>query len=532
MISGGATAITAESCAPANGAIDPGETVTVNFDLSNVGTANTDQPGRHVAGRPAASRRPAARRTMASLRGGRLRRRRAPFTFTAGTTCGQTITATFQLQDGATNLGTVYVHVPDRRARRARHGVLTAPAMSPRRFRTSARSTFPIIVADTGVVTDVNVKVRAESHLRRRPAVFQLISPTGIIVPLVVQSRRQRRQLWHRQPTIAPARQPCSTTRAATAISAGTAPFAGSFRPESPLSALNGETSDGMWIAACRPIRRRRIRARSVACQLEITRQRFVCCGVAGTPADRLRRRRRDHGREFRAAEQRAGSGRDGHRQLPARSTPATATPATWWRRCRTPGGVTPVTTSQNYGVVVAAGPTVSQAVHLRGQRRLRRHDHRHSASAGWRAGSWQRDLHVPARDHQHSSRRPSRTPRRSRFRQRARATTGAPATPYPSNITVSGAPTTITKVTVSLKGFNHTFPDDVDMLLVSPTGRKMIIMSDAAAAAGRDQLNITLDDAAAGRCPMATASLRDPSGRPTTVRAIRSRRQRRPAPI
>ena len=41
VIIGGSTAITAESCAPPNNMIDPGETVTINFSLSNVGSANT-----------------------------------------------------------------------------------------------------------------------------------------------------------------------------------------------------------------------------------------------------------------------------------------------------------------------------------------------------------------------------------------------------------------------------------------------------------------------------------------------------------
>ncbi len=77
-----------------------------------------------------------------------------------------------------------------------------------------------------------------------------------------------------------------------------------------------------------------------------------------------------------------------------------------------------------------------------------------------------------------------------------------ASATPYPSNITVSGAPTTITNMTVTLSGFNHTFPDDVDVLLVSPTGRKMIIFSDAGGSTAASSVNITLDDAASSVLP------------------------------
>lgn len=38
------------------------------------------------------------------------------------------------------------------------------------------------------------------------------------------------------------------------------------------------------------------------------------------------------------------------------------------------------------------------------------------------------------------------------------------PANPYLSNITVSGFSGTITKLTVTLKGFNHTYPNDVDL--------------------------------------------------------------------
>ncbi len=54
-------------------------------------------------------------------------------------------------------------------------------------------------------------------------------------------------------------------------------------------------------------------------------------------------------------------------------------------------------------------------------------------------------------------------------------------ASPYPSNITVSGVnPTTVTRVQVALTGFSHSFPDDVDIVLVGPGGRRTMLMSDA----------------------------------------------------
>lgn len=79
-------------------------------------------------------------------------------------------------------------------------------------------------------------------------------------------------------------------------------------------------------------------------------------------------------------------------------------------------------------------------------------------------------------------------------------------ATPYPSNIAVSGLPTSASKVTVTLSTLSHTFPDDIDILLVSPSGRKMIIMSDAGGLNAVTNVTITLDDAAATQIPDSAA--------------------------
>jgi subtilisin-like proprotein convertase family protein len=80
------------------------------------------------------------------------------------------------------------------------------------------------------------------------------------------------------------------------------------------------------------------------------------------------------------------------------------------------------------------------------------------------------------------------------------------PAGPYPSVISVSGVSGTVTQVAVKLVNVNHTFPDDLDVLLVSPTGQNLIIMSDAGA--GNDLVNatITIDDAAGSGFPDTTS--------------------------
>jgi subtilisin-like proprotein convertase family protein len=76
------------------------------------------------------------------------------------------------------------------------------------------------------------------------------------------------------------------------------------------------------------------------------------------------------------------------------------------------------------------------------------------------------------------------------------------PANPYPSNITVSNVLGTVTDVDVTLGRISHTFPDDIDVLLVGPNGAKVLLMSDVAGATDAVQVSITLDDAAASALP------------------------------
>jgi subtilisin-like proprotein convertase family protein len=74
-------------------------------------------------------------------------------------------------------------------------------------------------------------------------------------------------------------------------------------------------------------------------------------------------------------------------------------------------------------------------------------------------------------------------------------------ASPYPSDITVSGVSGSVTKVTVSINGLSHTFPDDIDILLVGPGG-DAIIMSDAGNGFNVNNVTLTFDDAAAASLP------------------------------
>lgn len=90
-----------------------------------------------------------------------------------------------------------------------------------------------------------------------------------------------------------------------------------------------------------------------------------------------------------------------------------------------------------------------------------------------------------------------------------------APASPYPSTINVSGLGGVVSNITVTLRGFNHTWSSDVDVLLVGPGGQKMLLMSDAGTGAPGANANLTFSDSAAAFLP-ASGSLTTGTYKPT----------------
>jgi subtilisin-like proprotein convertase family protein len=72
-----------------------------------------------------------------------------------------------------------------------------------------------------------------------------------------------------------------------------------------------------------------------------------------------------------------------------------------------------------------------------------------------------------------------------------APTTTQGPASPYPSTIAVSGLTGAVTDVQVTLTNVTHTFPGDLDILLVGPSGQNVVLLADVGA--GTDIVNATL---------------------------------------
>lgn len=80
----------------------------------------------------------------------------------------------------------------------------------------------------------------------------------------------------------------------------------------------------------------------------------------------------------------------------------------------------------------------------------------------------------------------------------------GSP-TVFPANLNVSGLQGRISKVKVKLNGLSHSYPDDLDILLVSPSGQSVLLMSDAGGSAALTNVDLVFDDAASTLLPDAT---------------------------
>ena len=85
---------------------------------------------------------------------------------------------------------------------------------------------------------------------------------------------------------------------------------------------------------------------------------------------------------------------------------------------------------------------------------------------------------------------------------------TSGKADPYPSSIEVSGMPGTVSRMTVSLNSVNHLYPDDLDILLVGPSGQTVVLMSDCGGSYDLVNTTITFDDSAPAPAPDSAAML------------------------
>ncbi|HEU5179706.1 MAG TPA: S8 family serine peptidase [Candidatus Polarisedimenticolia bacterium] len=489
-----------EDCSPATGAVDPGETVTMNFALKNTGTANTfnltaqllatggvTSPGGPVSygtiitGGPAVSR---------------------PFTFVANATCGGTITATLHLLDGAVDLGNVSFTIPVGSPSAPQPAVTYTSTATPAALPDLTTTEVPLVISDSGFVGDVNAAIRL-NHTFDGDLLISLVAPDG--TSAILSNRRG--STGDNYGTGANDCSGVSTVfddSSASLISGGTAPFSGTFKPDGALSVFNGKPLAGTW----------KLRVQDAASgdvgtlgcfKLDISRAVAACCGGGGSPSIVTATPVQVTSESCSAANSAPDPDETVTVSFPLRNVGtghATNVVATLLPG----GGVNTPSGPQSYGALLTGGPAVARSFTF--------------VPSGTCGGSLTATLHLQdgALDLGNVSfplTLGSTADTVSTFSNPASITipgsgtgtsTGAPSTPYPSNITVAGLTGTVSKVTVRLINMNHTFPGDIDMLLVGPQGDKFIIFSDAGSGVDLVNNTVTLDDTAVALLPSATA--------------------------
>jgi extracellular elastinolytic metalloproteinase len=344
----------------------------------------------------------------------------------------------------------------------------------------------PITISDLGRVGDVNVRIRL-NHTFDGDLVLRLIHPDGTTV-LLSSNRGSSGD------NFGSGANDCSGTptifddNALTPISGGAAPFAGTFKPETPLSALNGKLMNGVWRLQVSDTAA--IDVGTIFCvTLEVRRNLFSCCGVVSTAAVEAAPPATLVSESASPANNAPDPDETVTMNFPLINFGAGAT-SNLVATLLEGGGVRAPSGPQTYGILGSFAPATSRPFTF--------------VAGGTCGGNITATLHLQDGPSDLGN---------VTFTILIGGTslgsaTGAnpavitipnsgAATPYPSNIVVSGATGTVRKVTVTLSNFNHTFPGDVDVLLVGPTGRKMILMSDVGGGVDAVNVSLTFDDTA-----------------------------------
>jgi uncharacterized repeat protein (TIGR01451 family) len=182
------TAVMLEGCAPGNGAVDPAETVTMNFTLRNTGTADTTNLVAALLATNGVLEPSGSQEYGAVLAGGGSVTR--AFTFSAAGLCGGSISPVLQLSDGSTNVGTVsqvmQLGAPVTNVYSLTNiAAITIPAPGDTRGSGSPYPSTISVTGMTGMVTKVTVRLNGLTHASPDDIDAVLVGPQGQSVLLM-----------------------------------------------------------------------------------------------------------------------------------------------------------------------------------------------------------------------------------------------------------------------------------------------------------------------------------------------------------
>ncbi len=243
-----------ESCSPANGVIDPGETVTVAFGVQNSGAANTVNDIGTLQATGGVTNPGASQNYGVIVVGGATVSRNFTFTADPALLCGANITATIAHIDGADNLGSMTYTLPTGLVGAATTISYSGPSVAiPDNVPAGVNIVLPVSGV-VGAIADLNFRLDALSgcdnvsnnpnasvtHTFNSDLSFKLTSPGGTTVALISNRGGGANNF-------------CTVLLdddggfpAATTIPS-TGGVSGNFTPESPLSVFDGQDANGNW---------------------------------------------------------------------------------------------------------------------------------------------------------------------------------------------------------------------------------------------------------------------------------------------
>lgn len=96
-------------------------------------------------------------------------------------------------------------------------------------------------------------------------------------------------------------------------------------------------------------------------------------------------------------------------------------------------------------------------------------------------------------------------------------------ASPYPATINVSGLSGVVLKTTVTLTNLTHTAPGDIGALVVAPNQQDTLIMNNAGAGNSIKNVTLTFDDSASNNLPLNLPVITSGTNKPTSYPTIKA---------
>ncbi|MBP7866559.1 MAG: S8 family serine peptidase [Acidobacteria bacterium] len=515
------SAITAEGCSPANSLPDPGEAMTWDITLRNVGSLDTTDVVATLQATGGVTSPGASQAYGALTAGGAGITRSFTFTVDPALVCGESITLTFQLQDGATDLGTLTL-VRSTGIVAGGTSVLLSETFEPGANPPAGWLTTPVgtvsgtttpewaaIGAGTNPVNTPHAgsyQGKFNSYNTSSGNAARLYRTSGIDTTAYGQAMFYVKFYMYHDPGYTSnndnVRVQVSSDGGATWVSCGS--------PVSRYGATAGWSPHTVDVsAAARNHADVRIAFLGTSaygnnCFIDDVSFEVAlvgCCGQAGTPilqADGAALVSEgcapgngvlDPGETVTVAFGLKNVGTDSTADLVA--------------DLQLSGGVQCATPPQSYGAVAAGGATVTRSFQFI------------VSSAAACGGTVTATLHCVDGATDLGYKTYTFTLGSTLTATAAFANTGSisipttvsPATPYPSEIAVTGLSGTVQKVKATLAGLSHTYPGDLRILLVGPAGQSCVLL--ASTGGGTDAVNATLvfDQSAAAPVPSPVVS-------------------------